>query len=83
MTKRIFSRAAQRADQIIATIADHLSGNKARRAALHRKARSIANDIRQRKLEEKREIANQILGSIPSGHRAMLKWRAELHHNAV
>ncbi|MCW0507222.1 hypothetical protein [Aeromonas piscicola] len=34
MTKSIFSRAAHRADQIIASIADRFNGNTSRRRAL-------------------------------------------------
>ncbi|MBL0492830.1 hypothetical protein ACEUAY_02235 [Aeromonas veronii] len=34
MTKRILSRAAKRADQFIATIADQLNGNATRRRAI-------------------------------------------------
>lgn len=83
MTKSIFSRAAHRADQMIATLADHLSGNRARRAALHRRVSSIADDIRRQKLAEKRVIANQRLGRIPQGHRLMLNLTAQNHRNAV
>ncbi|MBQ4672910.1 hypothetical protein [Aeromonas dhakensis] len=83
MTKRIFSRAAKRADQIIAAIADHLSGNRARRAALHRRVSAIADDIRRQKLAEKRVIANQRLGRIPQGYRLMPNLTAQNHHNAV
>lgn len=83
MTKRIFSRAAKRADQIVATLADHFSGNRARRASLHRRVSAIADDIRRQKLAEKRAIANQRLGRIPSGHRLMLNLQAENHRNAV
>lgn len=83
MTKSIFSRAANRADKVIASIADRLNGNHSRRVALHRRASAIADDIRRQKLEEKRARANSLLGSSPSGHRAMLHWRAEFHRNAV
>ncbi|MFB0596873.1 hypothetical protein ACETWI_01830 [Aeromonas hydrophila] len=83
MTKHIFSRAAQSADQIITTIADHISGNKARRARLHRRVIEIADDIRRQKLAEKRAIANLRLGRIPQGHRLMLNLTAQNHRNAV
>ncbi|ELV7509405.1 hypothetical protein QMU95_002812 [Aeromonas veronii] len=72
MTKSIFSRAAHHADQIIATIADHVSGNKARRARL-----------RRQKLAEKRAIANERLGRIPKGHRAMLIARMQYHIDSI
>ncbi|MFQ2041175.1 hypothetical protein [Aeromonas sp. s11] len=72
MTKSIFSRAAHHADQIIATIADHVSGNKARRARL-----------RRQKLAEKRAIANERLGRIPKGHRAMLIARIQYHIDSI
>ncbi|MGY3922023.1 hypothetical protein LA366_02500 [Aeromonas jandaei] len=83
MTKSILSRAAKSADQIIATIADHVSGNKARRARLHRRVSEIADDIRRQKLAEKRAIANKHLGRIPQGHRLMLILTAQNHSNAV
>ncbi|MGY3876312.1 hypothetical protein ACW5WK_02515 [Aeromonas enteropelogenes] len=83
MTQNIFSRAAQRADQIIATIADHVSGNKARRARLHRRVSEIADDIRRQKLAEKRAIANERLGRIPKGHRAMLNARTQYHLESI
>ena len=83
MTRRLFSRAAKRADQIIAAIADHVSGNKARRARLHRRVREIADDIRRQKLAEKRAIANQRLGRVPQGHRLMLNLAAQNYRNAI
>lgn len=83
MTKSIFSRAAHRADQIIATIADHVSGNKARRARLHRRVSEIADDIRRQKLAEKRAIANERLGRIPQGYRVMLNARMQYHLDSI
>jgi hypothetical protein len=83
MTKSIFSRAAKSADQIIATIADHVSGNKARRARLHRRVSEIADDIRRQKLAEKRAIANERLGRIPQGHRMMLNARMRYRIESV
>lgn len=83
MTKSIFSRAAHHADQVIATIADHVSGNKARRARLHRRVSEIADDIRRQKLAEKRAIANERLGRIPKGHRAMLIARMQYHIDSI
>ncbi|HDN9784861.1 TPA: hypothetical protein P2N00_000499 [Aeromonas salmonicida] len=83
MTQNIFSRAANRADKVIASIADRLSGNHSRRVALHRRASAIADDIRRQKLAEKRVIANQRLGRIPQGHRLMLNLTAQNHRNAV
>ncbi|WP_279449510.1 hypothetical protein [Aeromonas hydrophila] len=83
MTKNILSRAAKFADQIVATISDQLNGNRARRAALHRRVSSIADEIRRQKLTEKLVIANQRLGRTPQGHRLMLNLTAENHRNAV
>ncbi|MFB2865724.1 hypothetical protein [Aeromonas sp. MdU4] len=83
MTKSIFSRAVHCTDQILATIADHVSGNRARRAALHRRVSAIADDIRRQKLADKRAIANQRLGRIPQGHRLMLILTAQNHRDAV
>ena len=83
MTQHIFARAAKRADQIIAAIADHVSGNKARRARLHRRVREIADDIRRQKLAEKRAIANERLGRIPKGHGAMLIARMQYHIDSI
>ncbi|ELM3616171.1 hypothetical protein RYR54_001809 [Aeromonas sobria] len=83
MTKSILPRAAKFADQLVATISDQLNGNRARRAALHRRISIIADDIRRQKLAEKRVIANQRLGRIPQGHRLMLNLTAQNHRHAV
>ncbi|MGL5093449.1 MAG: hypothetical protein ACRC8B_21525 [Aeromonas sobria] len=83
MTKSILSRAAKFADQIVATIADQLNGSRARRAALHRLATSIADDIRSRKLDKKRVLANVMLGRSPCGHRLMINLQTDYLRNAV
>ncbi|MFL9590464.1 hypothetical protein ACKC5O_00595 [Aeromonas schubertii] len=68
---------------MIAHISDRLNGNQARRAALHRRARDIADDIRRRKIEEKRARANEMLGRTRQGHRLMIQLNADYHRNAV
>lgn len=83
MTKRIFSRAAKSADHIIATIADHVSGNKTLRARLHRRVIEIADDIRRQKLAEKLAIANERLSRIPQSHRMLRNMRMQYLRDSV
>ncbi|SIR37704.1 hypothetical protein SAMN05880558_112136 [Aeromonas sp. RU39B] len=83
MTLRFINRAANQLDKLIAAIHDWVSGNKARRVALHRRVSAIADDIRRQKMDEKRAIANRRLGRIPQGHRLMLTLRALHYRSAV
>lgn len=83
MTLRLINRAANQLDKLIAAIHDTVSGNKARRVALHRWAGRIADEIRAQRIEEKRARANALLGRVPSKHRLMLELRADYHKHAA
>lgn len=76
MTEHIFSRTAKLADHLLWLINDHLSGDKNRRDALHRRAGEIANEVRRRRWARNHAKANQRLGQVPYGHRLMLNLQA-------
>ena len=81
MTKRIFSRAAKRADQIVAAIADRLNGNAARRRAIKLRLHLAMMATVRHQIVAAR--AAQLRNTGFTRHSALLHWRAELHRNAV
>ena len=81
MTKRIFSRAAHRADQMIAAIADRLNGNAARRRVIKQRLHIAMMATEQHHIVAARAAQKRIAGI--TKHGALLHWRAEFHRNAV
>ena len=81
MTKRIFSRAAKRADQIVAAIADRLNGNAARRRAIKQRLHLAMMATEQHHIVAARAAQKRTAGI--TKHGALLHWRAEFHRNAV
>ena len=81
MTKRIFSRAAKRADQIVAAIADRLNGNAARRRAIKQRLHLAMMATDRHQIVAARAAQKRTAGITKYG--ALLHWRAEFHRNAV
>ena len=74
MTKRIFSRAAKRADQIVTAIADRLNGNTARR-------RAIKQRLHLAMMATARAAQRRTAGI--TKHSALLHWRIQFHRKAI
>ncbi|MFM1691769.1 hypothetical protein [Aeromonas salmonicida] len=81
MTQNIFSRAANRADKVIASIADRLNGNAARRRAIKQRLHVAMMQTEQHHIVAAR--AAQLRATGFTKHSALLHWRAEFHRNAV
>lgn len=81
MTTHIFSRAAKRADQMVATIADRLNGNTARRRAIKLRLHLAMMATEQHHIVAARAAQKRTAGI--TKHGALLHWRAEFHRNAV
>lgn len=81
MTKRIFSRAAKRADQIVAAIADRLNGNAARRRTIKQRLAVAMMATERHQIVAARAAQKRTTGLTTSNN--LLKWRAELHRAAV
>ncbi len=81
MTKRIFSRAAKRADQIVTAIADRLNGNTARRRAIKQRLHLAMMATEQHRIVAARAALKRTAGI--TKHGALLHWRAEFHRTAV
>lgn len=81
MTRRLFSRAAKRADQIVAAIADRLNGNAARRRAIKQRLTVAMMQTEQHRIVAARAAKRRTAGLTTSNN--LLKWRAELHRAAV
>ncbi|BBR11089.1 hypothetical protein [Aeromonas caviae] len=81
MTKRIFSRAAKRADQIVTAIADRLNGNAARRRAIKQRLHLAMMATEQHHIVAARAAQKRTAGI--TKHCALLHWRAEFHRNAI
>jgi hypothetical protein len=81
MTKSIFSRAAHRADQVIASIADRFNGNAARRRAIKQRLLLAMLASEQHQIVAARAAQLRIIGF--TKYSALLHWRAEFHRNAV
>ncbi|WP_323900272.1 hypothetical protein [Aeromonas caviae] len=78
MTKRIFSRAAKSADQIIAAIADRLNGNAARRRTIKQRL-----TVAMMATERHQLVAARTRQHCHAKGNHLLHWRTEFHRNAV
>ena len=81
MTIRLFSRAAKRADQIVAAIADRLNGNAARRRAIKQRLHLAMMATEQHHIVAARAAQKRTAGF--TKHSALLHWRAEFHRHSV
>lgn len=81
MTRRLFSRAAHRADQILFAIADKFNGNAARRRAIKQRLHLAMMQTEQHRIVAARAAQKRTAGI--TKHSALLHWRAEFHRNAI
>lgn len=81
MTKRIFSRAAKRADQIVTAIADRLNGNTARRRAIKQRLHLAMMATEQHHIVAARAAQRRTAGI--TKHSALLHWRIQFHRKAI
>ena len=81
MMKVTISRAAKRADQIVAAIADRLNGNAARRRTIKQRLTVAMMATERHQIVAAR--AAQLRNTGFTRHSALLHWRAEFHRNAV
>ena len=81
MTIRLFSRAAKRADQIVAAIADRLNGNAARRRAIKQRLAVAMMATEQHHIVAARAAQKRTAGI--TKHSALLHWRMQFHRSAV
>ena len=81
MTRRPFSRAAKRADQIVAAIADRLNGNAARRRAIKQRLHLAMMATERHQIVAAR--AAQLRNTGFTRHSALLHWRMQFHRSAV
>ncbi|RQM78038.1 hypothetical protein EHZ47_02500 [Aeromonas jandaei] len=81
MTKRIFSRAAKRADQLITFIADRLNGNATRRRAIKQRLHLAMLASEQHRLVAVR-ATQQRTAHVPKPN-LLLHWRTDYRRNAV
>ena len=81
MMKVTISRAAKRADQILAAIADRLNGNAARRRAIKQRLHLAMMATERHHIVAARAAQKRTTGLTTSNN--LLKWRAELHRAAV
>ncbi|MGY3853417.1 hypothetical protein ACW5W8_11425 [Aeromonas aquatilis] len=81
MAKSMLSRAAKRADQIIATIADQLNGNAARRCAIKQRLHVAMLAAEQHHIVAARAAQKRITSF--TRHSALLHWRIDYRRNAV
>ena len=84
MTRRLFSRAAKRADQIVAAIADRLNGNAARRRAIKQRLAVAMMATERHQIVASRAAQSAKVRTLTAMKcRALLHWRAEFHRNAI
>lgn len=81
MMKVTISRAAKRADQIVAAIADRLNGNASRRRAIKQRLHLAMMATEQHHIVAARAAQKRTAGI--TKHSALLHWRAEFHRNAI
>ena len=81
MMKVTISRAANRADKVITSIADRLNGNAARRRAIKQRLHVAMMQAEQHHIVAARAAQLRTTGF--TKHSALLHWRAEFHRNAV
>ena len=82
--KVTISRAAKRADQIVAAIADRLNGNAARRRAIKQRLHLAMMATDRHQIVAARAAQSAKVRTMTAMKcRALLNWRAEFHRNAV
>lgn len=81
MMKVTISRAAKRADQIVAAIADRLNGNAARRRTIKQRLTVAMMATERHHIVAARAAQKRTTGLTTSNN--LLKWRAEFHRSAV
>ena len=81
MTRRLFSRAAKSADQIVAAIADRLNGNAARRRAIKQRLHLAMMATERHHTVAARAAQKRTAGI--TKHSALLHWRIQFHRSAV
>lgn len=81
MTRRLFSRAAKSADQIVAAIADCLNGNAARRRTIKQRLTVAMMATERHHIVAARAAQKRTTGLTTSNN--LLKWRAEFHRHSV
>lgn len=81
MMKVTISRAAKRADQIVAAIADRLNGNAARRRAIKQRLAVAMMATEQHQIVAARAARKRTAGF--TKHSALLHWRMQFHRKAV
>lgn len=81
MTRRLFSRAAHRADQILFAIADKFNGNAARRRTIKQRLTVAMMATERHQIVAAR--AAQLRNTGFTRHSALLHWRAEFHRKAI
>ena len=81
LMKVTISRAAKRADQIIAAIADRLNGNAARRRTIKQRLTVAIMATERHHIVAARAAQKRTTGF--TKHSALLHWRAEFHRNAI
>ena len=79
--KVTISRAAKRADQIVAAIADRLNGNAARRRTIKQRLAVAMMATERHQIVAARAAQKRTAGI--TKHSALLHWRAEFHRNAI
>ena len=81
MTRRLFSRAAKSADQIVAAIADRLNGNAARRRTIKQRLAVAMMATERHHIVAARAAQKRTAGI--TKHSALLHWRIQFHRSAV
>jgi len=81
MTRRLFSRAAKSADQIVAAIADRLNGNAARRRTIKQRLTVAMMATERHHIVAARAAQKRTAGI--TKHSALLHWRIQFHRAAV
>ena len=81
MMKVTISRAAKRADQIVAAIADRLNGNAARRRTIKQRLAVAMMATERHQIVAARAAQKRTAGI--TKHSALLHWRIQFHRAAV
>ncbi len=84
MMKVTISRAAKRADQIVAAIADRLNGNATRRRTIKQRLTVAMMATELHHIVAARAAQSAKVRTLTAMKcRALLRWRTEFHRNAV
>ena len=84
MTIRLFSRAAKRADQIVAAIADRLNGNAARRRTIKQRLAVAMMATERHQIVAARAAQSAKVRTLTAMKcRALLHWRMQFHRKAI